>query len=130
MRKLMACFAGLLLAVGCGRSSLHSESAVERAIQAHLQQNPHLLRDRFTTHVESISFHGDTAEALVKFQSKDSSSFSVEVKYWLQLQKDQWDVVSSTPMSGQGGTSHNAGQENSPAPAGSEAGSLPLAPSH
>lgn len=130
MRKLIACVAGVLLAVACGRWGVHSESAVERAIQAHLQQNPHLLRDRFTTQVESVSFQGDAAEALVKFQSKDSSGFSVEVKYGLRLQKDHWDVVSSTLLSGQGSGSHNAGEENSPAPAGSEPASPPLEPSH
>ena len=93
MRKLLVCFVGLLpVATGCNRlQGIQSKGAVEEAIYAHLKQNPHLALNSFTTQIEGVRFSGDTAEARVKFRSKQSVR-----------EGSRWEVVSSSPVSGQG----------------------------
>ncbi|MGH9453579.1 MAG: hypothetical protein ACRD2O_06370, partial [Terriglobia bacterium] len=76
--------AGLLIASSLGCNffrGAHSKRAVEDAIQAHLKQNSRLSLGNFTTTVEDVKFNGDTAQARVKFQSKESANLAVEVGY-------------------------------------------------
>lgn len=104
MRKVVAAglLAGLVATViGC-YGNAKSKAAVEKAIQEHLNRNPRLSLDAFTTTVEDVSFKGDTAEARVKFTSKQNPKLAVEVGYGLKRAGNHWEVVSSTPLSGQG----------------------------
>jgi hypothetical protein len=92
---------GIILIVLCALaaascSHAHSKSAVEAAIENHLHANPHLVSDSFSTHFESISVHGDTAAALVKYQSKAVPSLAVNVHYTLKLEQGRWQVISSS----------------------------------
>jgi hypothetical protein len=128
MRKFVVCLLTVLLSGACGKWGTHSKGAVGQAIQDHLNQNSHLIANSFNTKVENVSFKDDTAEALVKFESKQSASIFVEVRYGLRLESGHWVVISSTPMSGQGGDSH-MGNENA-SPAGAQPASPPLEPSH
>jgi hypothetical protein len=128
MRKFVVCLLTVLLSGACGKWGTHSKGAVQRAIEDHLNQNSHLVANSFNTKVENVNFKDDTAEALVKFESKQSASIFVEVRYGLRLQNGHWEVISSTPMSGQGGDSH-VGSGNTP-PAGAQPASPPLEPSH
>jgi hypothetical protein len=128
MRNSGVCLLIILLSGACGKWGTHSERAVQQAIDDHLKQNSHLVANSFNTKVESVDFKGDTAEALVKFESKQSANIFVEVRYGLRLQNGQWQVVSSTPMSGQGNDSHG-GNESVP-PSGAQPASPPLVPSH
>jgi len=105
--------AALLLTCACSRFNGHSKAAVERAIDDHLAQNPNLKSGSFQTKIESVNFKGDNADAVVRFESKQSSALFVEVRYGLQRQNGTWEVVSSTPMSGQGGDSHSSPQDQS-----------------
>jgi hypothetical protein len=129
--KFGVAVAAVAVTVACGKWGTHSKGAVERAIQEHLSRNTQLLSHNFTTQVESVKFNGDSADAVVKFQSAQQASLFVEVGYRLHLENGHWEVVSSTPMSGQGGDSHAASPDNSPpSPAGTEPAAPRLQPSH
>ena len=130
--KLMIGLVAAAVAVACGRWGTHSKGAVEQAIREHLSRNTSLLSHNFTTQVERVNFNGDSADAVVKFQSTQQASLFVEVGYRLRLENGRWEVVSSTPISGQaGGDSHAAmPKDQSPSPAGTEPAAPPLQPSH
>ena len=131
MRKFLPVLAVTLLLAGCGRWGSHSKGAVQQAIREHLSQNSHLIASNFDTEVESVSFNGDKADALVKFKSKQSAAIFVEVRYGLHFEKGRWEVVSSAPMSGQGGDSHGAGvADQPPMPPAAHPGAPGLHPSH
>ena len=128
MRKFVVCLLIVLLGGACGKFGTHSKGAVEQAIQDHLNQNSHLLANSFNTKLENVSFKGDTADALVRFESKQSAKMFVEVRYGLRLQNGHWEVVSSSMMSGMGGDFH-AGGGTTPA-TGAQPAPSPLQPSH
>jgi len=127
--KLAATVAAMALAIACSKWGTHSKGAVERGIQEHLSRNTQLLSHNFTTQVEKVTFNGDAADAVVKFQSTQQASLFVEVGYHLRLENGRWEVVSSTPLSGQGGDSH-MGAPNSSSPAGAQPTAPQLQPSH
>jgi hypothetical protein len=114
MRRLFVVLAATLVLAACGRWGSHSKRAVEQAINEHLSGNTHLISSNFETEIENVSFKGDTATALVKFKSKQSAAVFVEVRYSLRNEKGRWEVVSSAPMSGQGGDSHGQGVADQP----------------
>jgi hypothetical protein len=117
--------AALLLAGACTRLSTRSRASVESAINEHLAENRHLKSGSFQTKVENVTFHRDTADAVVRFESTQSSTLFVEVRYGLRLEDGRWQVISSTPMSGQGAQgddSHNAAPDQSFGPPGTESG--------
>jgi hypothetical protein len=87
----------------CHRSR---SKAVEQAVQDHLKRNTHLVAGSYSTKIERIAFNGDTADALVRFESKQSANLFVEVDYGLRLEDGRWEVISSTPVGGLGGDSH------------------------
>jgi hypothetical protein len=123
----------MLLASACGRVGTHSKASVESAINQHLAENRHLKSGSFETKVESVTFQGDTADAVVRFESRQSSSLFVEVHYGLRLEDGRWQVVSSAPMSGQGGPSddsHNAPQDQDFGPAGTQPAAPPSQARH
>lgn len=128
MRKLAVCVLILLFYGACGKWRTHSKGAVQQAIEDHLNQNSHLVANSFKTKVETVNFKDDTADALVRFESKQSANIFVEVRYGLRLESGHWQVVSSTPMSGQGDDSH--GRSQSAPPAGAHPASPPLESSH
>jgi hypothetical protein len=129
--RLAIVVAAFLLTGSCDRLSTHSKASVERAINDHLSQNRHLKSGSFQTKVESVDFKGDGADAVVRFESRQSSSLFVEVRYGLRLENGRWQVVSSTPMSGQGGQrddSHASPQDQSFGPPGTEPAGSGAAP--
>ncbi|HXJ91296.1 MAG TPA: hypothetical protein VMT20_00260 [Terriglobia bacterium] len=129
--RIMVAAAAVALAMACSKWGAHSKGAVERGIQEHLNRNTQLLSHNFTTQVEKVTFNGDAADAVVKFQSTQQASLFVEVGYHLRLENGRWEVVSSTPLSGQGGDSHMAAPNSSSAsPAGTQPAAPQLQPSH
>jgi hypothetical protein len=127
--KLVVVAAAVALAPACSTWGTHPKGAVERGIQEHLSRNTQLLSRNFTTQVEKVTFNGDAADAVVKFQSTRQASLFVEVRYHLRLENGRWEVVSSTPLSGQGSDSH-MGAPNSSSPPGTEPAAPQLQPSH
>jgi hypothetical protein len=90
-------FIALLSVVGfasCARTN--SKMVVESAIQKHLHENAHLMLNSFTTHFEAVNVKGDTANALVKYQSKQLPRLAVRVRYVLKLEQGQWQVITSS----------------------------------
>ncbi|PYV10909.1 MAG: hypothetical protein DMG23_05965 [Acidobacteria bacterium] len=122
MKRVGFCIAGLIIVFGCGPSQ--SKSAVRAAIEAYLRQRPNLVLSNMTFDVQEVKFHGDTAEAEVKFESKESPDLAVKVHYVLQKSGDHWVVRSSSPACGMGGPHSSAARESQTRPqeGGSTAG--------
>jgi len=129
MRPLLAVVSAVLLfAAGCDKSKkLDTKEAVQAAIEAHLQQRPNVMLASMTLEVDDVKFSGDTAEADAKFRSKQSPSLAVGVHYKLRRAGDQWQVESSTPSGGMGGSPHGGSAPMAPAPS---SGEVPLQSSH
>ena len=130
--RTIVCLAAVVFIGACGvwkaHWGAHSRKAVQQAIQDHLSQNRSLISANFDTQIESVNFKDDTADALVKFQSKQSAQLFVEVRYGLRLESGRWEVVSSTPMSGQGVGSHGAGEDSASSPNDTRPATSPAAP--
>jgi hypothetical protein len=129
MRTLVVfCFISSLTLAGCSSSrQLESKEAVQKAIEAYLAQRQNLTLSNMNMEVAEVKFEGETATAEVKFQSKQNSSLAVNVHYKLKRRGDKWEVESTTPAAGSGGSPH--GGITSPAP-GSPHGATPLESSH
>ena len=125
MRKLTICLAGLFM-VACQGAQ---KKAVEQALEDHLKGNPRLVAGSYKTKVERVSFKGDSADALVRFESKQSANLFVEVDYGLRVENGRWEVVSSAPMGGLGGDSHRP-REGTPPPPQASPPALNPQPSH
>ena len=96
---------------------LRSKQAVQAAIEEHLKQNRQIQLDKFTTEIEEVKVRGDTAEALVKYRSKESPDLTVQVRYSLRKAGDHWEVRSSSPAGGQEMNPHSGVGTPAPAPA-------------
>ena len=123
MKRVGFYIAGLMVVFGCGASQ--SKSAVRAAIEAYLRQRPNLVLSNMTFDVQEVKFHGDTAEAEIKFESKESPDLAVKVHYVLQKSGDHWAVRSSSPAGGMGGGPHSSTARESqtrPQEGGSTAG--------
>lgn len=83
-----------LAIAGCAR--INSHRAVEAAIQKHLRENQHLMLNKFTTRFQGVEVKGNTASAIVKYQSKEMPKLVVHVRYTLKLDRGEWQVVSSS----------------------------------
>jgi hypothetical protein len=80
-----------------------------------------------TLEVQDVTFTGDTAQAEVKFRSKQSPNLVVGVRYLLRRVGDRWQVESSSPSSGMGASPHSGAAAPPAAPA---PGQTPLQSSH
>jgi hypothetical protein len=101
MRRILVCLA-ILSVIGLGScSKMGSKEAVKEAIQKHLHENSHLMLNSFTTQFEKIDVTGDTAEALVRYQSKKLPQLAVLVRYGLKKVDGKWQVISSSSAGGQ-----------------------------
>jgi hypothetical protein len=101
MRNAWTCATVLAMAAAasCSRG-INSKSAVEKAIEAHLERNSSLALNAFSTEISEVKFQGDSAEAVVKFKSKQAPQMSVQVRYTLSKEGDHWVVQSSSAMGG------------------------------
>ncbi len=118
MSLLVMALAGLS---ACNRSSgANSKAAVQQAIEEHLKQRPNVVLQNMTVEVGDVTFSGDTAQAEVKFRSKESPSLAVGVLYKLRRTGNAWQVESTSSMSMPGTSPHgNAGASMPPSPANS-----------
>lgn len=90
---------GLAGFVACHR--MNSKEAIEQAVEKHLHENSHLMLNSFTTHFQKVTLKGDTAEALVEYQSKNLPRLTVAVRYVLRRVGGEWQVISSSSAGGQ-----------------------------
>jgi hypothetical protein len=113
---------------GCsGSKQAESKEAVQKAIEAYLAQRQNLMLANMNLEIAEVKFEGETATAEVMFRSKQNSSLAVNVHYNLKRRGDTWEVESTTPATGPGGSPH--GGVTSPA-TGSPHGDTPLESSH
>jgi len=108
MRYVMLCLAVVAAIVTAGCKRLDTKAAVQEAIDAHLKQRADLMMSGMTTEVLNVQFHGDTADADVRFQSKQSAAMSVTIRYTLRKAGDHWEVASSSQAHGGMGTNPHA----------------------
>jgi hypothetical protein len=98
----------LVASTACQRfSGTHSKAAVKAAIEDHLKHQPGVAFENMTLEVENVTFHEDTAEALVKFHSKQAPSFAVDILYKLRRTGSGWQVESSSTASMPGTNPHS-----------------------
>lgn len=126
MRWLVVCVLGVTMVAAAGCNRLKSKSAVQAAIEQHLKERPGLAMENMTLQVENVKFAGDTAEARVKFQSKQMPQSFVEIRYTLRRSGDHWEVESSSPMGAMG----NPHGGIAPAPSGAAPAGPQPEPSH
>ncbi len=131
MKTARIIWAGLLgsavLLAACSHRGLRSDQAVRQAIEAHVKSRSDLMMSNMTMEVQGVKFDGDTAQADVKYRSKDNADLAVSVHYSLKLAGDHWEVVSSSSANGSS-TNPHAGAATS-TPQGPAAAPTP-APSH
>jgi hypothetical protein len=126
MRVALASLIGFVMiaAVACKKAA-EPKAEIQSAIEAHLQQRQNLMLANMTLEVGEVKITGDTAQAEVKFRSKQKPDLVVAVQYTLHRQGDRWQVESSTPTSGMGVSPHG-GMATAPEPASEQ----PLKSSH
>lgn len=127
MRVLVAGLAalGLILASCQKAGEADSKAEIHAAIESHLQQRPNVMLTNMTLEVQDIKRTGDTAEAEVKFRSKQQADLVVGVRYRLKKVGERWQVESSLPSGGMGMPPHGRPGETAPAPQ-----NVPLQSSH
>ncbi len=117
MRSILACWVGLMLVLSaCKSGGIQSKAAVQSAIERHLQQRPNVALNNMNLDVQDVKFHGDRAEAEVKFSSKQSPNLAVGVRYVLRRSGDRWEVESSSPIGGMGSNPHGGAGNALPSP--------------
>jgi len=118
MRRFWVFFVVLAVIGAASCHKVDSNAAIQAAVENHLRRNSHLMLNSFTTHFEKVSQNGDTAQAMVKYQSKNLPKVAVEESYGLKKIDGQWQVVSSSSASGQmtnpGNPHQSLDQESSP----------------
>ena len=108
---------GLAGSAACNRlSGVHSKAAVQEAIEEHLKQQPNVVFQNMTVEVGDVAFSGDTAEAQVKFRSKQAPNMAVGVQYKLRRSGNGWKVESTSTASMPGTTPHGDTAGPTPSP--------------
>jgi hypothetical protein len=106
---------GLAGSAACHKlGGTHSKAAVQEAIEEHLKQQPNIVFQNMTVEVGEVTFHGDAAEAQVKFRSKQAPNLAVGMLYKLRRVGNAWQVESTSAASMTGTTPH--GNTATPAP--------------
>ena len=69
--------------------------AIPPAIKDHVRNLPQGVFSNMDLEVEEVMFHGDTAEADVRFQSPNVTELIIRQRYVLRRSGDQWQVESA-----------------------------------
>jgi uncharacterized protein YhdP len=108
---------GLAGSPACHRlSGVHSKAAVQEAIEEHLKQRPNVVFQNMTVEVGDVTFNGDTAEAQVKFRSKQAPNLAVGMLYKLRRAGNGWQVESTSTATMPGTTPHGNTAGPTPSP--------------
>jgi uncharacterized protein YhdP len=108
---------GLAGSAACHRlNGVHSKAAVQEAIEEHLKQQPNVTFRNLTVEVGDVTFNGDTAQAQVKFRSKQAPNMAVGVRYELRRSGNGWQVESTSSASMPGTTPHGDTAGPTPSP--------------
>jgi hypothetical protein len=80
--------------------NLSATLAIPPAIKEHVRNLPQGAFSNMDLEVEQVKFHGDTAEAYVKFQSPNVRELAIRQRYVLKKARGQWMVESRQPANG------------------------------
>ena len=121
---------GLAGSVACHRlGGIQSKAAIQEAIEEHLKQQPNVFFQNMTVEVGDLTFNGDTAQAQVRFRSKQSPNLAVGMLYRLRRAGNGWQVESTSSASMPGTTPHGDTAGPTPSPSTNPTGIGPQ-PSH
>jgi hypothetical protein len=76
--------------------------AIPPAIKHHVRTLPQGVFSNMDLEVEEIKFHGDKADAFVRFQSPNVTGLVIRQRYVLRKVGEQWQVESRQPANGAG----------------------------
>ena len=82
--------------------NLSATLAIPPAIKDHVRNLPQGVFNNMDLEVEEVKFHGDTAEAYVRFQSPNVTELVIRQRYVLRKSGDHWQVESRQPANGAG----------------------------
>jgi hypothetical protein len=74
--------------------------AIPPAIQTHVRSLPQGVFHNMDLELEEVKFHGDTADAYVRFKSSSVSGLVIRQHYALRKSGDEWEVESRQPANG------------------------------
>jgi hypothetical protein len=121
---------GLAGSAACHRlSGVYSKAAVQEAIEEHLKQQANVVLQNMTVEVGDVAFRGDTAEAQVKFRSKQAPNLAVGVQYKLRRSGDGWKMESTSGAT-MPGTAPPGNTAAPTAPPSTNPAAIGLQPSH
>ena len=80
--------------------NLSATLAIPPAIKDHVRNLPQGAFSNMDLEVEQVKFHGDTAEAYVKFQSPNVRELAIHQRYLLRKSRGHWQVESRHPANG------------------------------
>ncbi|MGA3328019.1 MAG: hypothetical protein ABSF45_26515 [Terriglobia bacterium] len=80
--------------------NLSATLAVQPVIKNHVRNLPQGVFNNMDLEVEEVKFHGDTAEAYVRFQSPNVTELVIRQRYVLRKSGDHWQVESRQPANG------------------------------
>ncbi len=84
--------------------NLAATLAIRPVIKDHVRNLPQGVFHSMELEVEEVKFHGDTAEAYVRFQSPSVTELVIRQQYVLRKSGDHWQVESRQPANGSGKT--------------------------
>jgi hypothetical protein len=76
--------------------------AIPPAIESHVRNLPQGAFSNMDLEVERVEFHGEAAEAYVRFHSPNVNELVIRQRYVLRKSGEQWRVESRQPANGSG----------------------------
>ena len=80
--------------------NLSATLEIPPVIKNHVQTLPQGVFNNMDLEVEEVNFHGDTAEACVRFRSPNVTELVIRQRYVLRKSGDHWEVESPQPANG------------------------------
>jgi hypothetical protein len=110
-------------------SGIDSKAAIQAAIEEHLKQQPNVFFQNMTVEVGDVTFNGVTAQAEVKFRSKQAPNLAVGMLYKLRRVGKGWQVESASSASMPGTSPRGNAVAPTPSPS-TTPGEIAPQPSH
>jgi hypothetical protein len=70
------------------------------AIKSHVRNLPQGVFNNMDLEVDEVKFHGETADAFVRFKSSNVTGLVIRQRYHLRKSGDHWEVESRQPANG------------------------------
>ena len=86
--------------VSMGFISAADTRGISPAIQNHVRSLPQGAFSNMELEVEDVKFHGDTADAAVRFKSSNVAGLVIRQRYLLRRSGEHWEVESRQPANG------------------------------